>query len=462
VNDILPPNLAARLLEVLKTYGVLIGPLLVHIWLPYWVPAYGRLLRRSEGPWLENFDSARRAIVLRQEWRRTAALNLFAVFIFVSADIQRMSAKTTVEPLVETIVSMLTYLSHFWIIYQGKDRVGARDRATLAITLWTKDRTDANLLINTLRQQGALIGAKRSNFEARLSTPHGFVWFAIKEHTLRLTEFRAQSTETEQTTRAVFERLRSRNPIKVLVSVEKGASLAALELTVIKLLTSLQTTAPIVLTNADGAIVDAPQLSDAAQHNRRVLGFSLAQGMAENPPNTPSVDLPQALSEADQAADTNARILARSRLGKTGWWIAAQGVFLPTVSFFVLSWMRIAVPSEIVNVLAPATALGWIVLIAYLSRSVVVDAQGLSVNEIFGAYRIEWSDARSIAVDKRESMLTIASETREIKVALFTLGRGKNAVLSRLYATAQERGIRLDHVEHAGSPLSWPYRAIKR
>ncbi|MBK9940663.1 MAG: hypothetical protein IPP13_03460 [Kouleothrix sp.] len=141
----------------------LIGLTLV-IWLPYLWPPVGYHLRRSEGPWLINFDRTCRTKVVLRDFLYTTGF-WFGLFLI------RISANTPYFWLIVVIGTCSIFGSAFI-----SDSIENYNKSTPAITLFSAVELTPETLRAFLASIGALIPGKQQPYIGRLSYSGGYVW----------------------------------------------------------------------------------------------------------------------------------------------------------------------------------------------------------------------------------------------------------------------------------------------
>jgi hypothetical protein len=248
--------------------------LMIVIWLPYfWSPA-GYHLRRSEGPWLINFDRTRLAKAVIRDILYTSGV-LFGFFL--------------IRVFVNTPYFWLMFVIGVCSIFGNaflSDNMETYNKATPAIRLFSTVPFTPQTLRQFLASIGALIPGKQQPYIGRLSYAGGYVWINNLSALFAKVEKRLLQHHNQE--RAEYEayqaRLRSylgSEPRTILfISILKGKDVHLGERAAMEFIRQFAQHYPCVVEDAYGNLLTGQEVREALDKNRLVLGFEkrIAEG----------------------------------------------------------------------------------------------------------------------------------------------------------------------------------------
>lgn len=244
-----------------------LAALTIIIWLPYIWPIIGYHLRRSEGPWLRNFDPSRLSLVITRDI-------LYTISIWFGFLLIRLFVNTPNFWIIFTI-GMVSMFS-FAII---ADKLDKYSKSTPAITLYSSTALSSRTLRDFFGSIGALIPGKQQPYIARTSYSNGFVWVSdvskiyqkAQQHSSR--HKNEAWIQMEDTRTKVHIHLGADIQTVLFISILKGRDVTTGERAALDLINTFATRYPCAVEDAYGNILSAKDLYEAADNQQLILGF---------------------------------------------------------------------------------------------------------------------------------------------------------------------------------------------
>jgi hypothetical protein len=248
--------------------------MMVIIWLPYfWSPA-GYYLRRSEGPWLINFDRTRLAKAIIRDILYT--IGIVSGFLLI-----RIFVNTPYFWLIAAIGLCSIFGNAFL-----SDSLETYNKATPAIRLFSTVPFTPQALRQFLASVGALIPGKQQPYIGRLSYSGGYVW--INNFTAIFAKVEKRLLQHHNQERAEYEayqaRLRSSLGSEVrsvlFISIMKAKDMHPGERAAMEFIGQFAQQYPCVVEDAYGNLLRGQEIQEALDRNRLVLDFQkrIAEG----------------------------------------------------------------------------------------------------------------------------------------------------------------------------------------
>jgi hypothetical protein len=244
----------------------LIGLTLV-IWLPYFWPPAGFHLRRSEGPWLINFDPTYRTKVIIRDILYTIGL-WFGLFLV------RISANTSYFWLI-VVIGMCSIFGNAFI----SGGIEKYNKSTRAITLFSSVEFTPKTLYAFLASVGALIPGKQQPYIGRLSYSGGYLWISnptavfAKVQKRLLHHHNQEHTQYEEYQAKLRACLEAEVRTILFISVLKAKDVYAGERAAMEFIRHFSQRYPCVVEDAYGNLLPSQKVCEALDTNVLVLGF---------------------------------------------------------------------------------------------------------------------------------------------------------------------------------------------
>jgi hypothetical protein len=252
---------------------VLIGATIV-IWLPYLWPPAGYRLRRSEGPWLANFDHKRQTLATARDILFTIGLWLGLLFMPLT--------RTSPFFWIIAIASMASIFASAFLA----DRFGNYNKSTSAVTLYSSAQLDPKTLREFLVSVGALIPGKQQPYTGRLSYPDGYVWITnVSDMYAKAQTKIAQLYTSERAEQVAFQakmraHLGSDAQTILFISIMQAKDLSTGERRAMEFIRQFAQQYPCIVSDAYENLLAKQDIQAALDKNELVLGFQ--RHMLEN------------------------------------------------------------------------------------------------------------------------------------------------------------------------------------
>lgn len=237
------------------------------IWMPYlWAPV-GYNLRRSEGPWLTNFDHTKRNKVIARDLLYTIGIWFGLFFIRISLNTPFFWAIA--------IVGMASIFGSAFI----SDNLEKYNKSTPAIMLFSNIQLSSKELLQFLASIGVFIPGKQQPYVGRMSYSNGYMW--IGNPTTSFTKVRKEIVKRSPAERTQFEEYYTKLRAHLGADVYTVLSLSILqtrdvqtgERAVMDFIRCFSQHYPCIVEDAYGNILTSKDVQEAINNNRLILGF---------------------------------------------------------------------------------------------------------------------------------------------------------------------------------------------
>lgn len=244
----------------------LVGMTLI-IWMPYIWPVMGYYFRRSEGPWLLNFDYTRLAKVIIRDMLYTIGLWLGLLFLGISIN-------TPYFWIIFT-VGMCCIFGSAWI----SDKLDKYNNSTPGIMLFSSNPFTQKTLREFLASLGVFIPGKQQPYIGRLSYPGGYIWIDnrtesfIKASKHYFKQHNAEMMQFEEYQTSLRSRLNGDIKTVLFLNILQAKDLCTGERATMEFIQRFSQYYACVVEDAYGNLHTGQEICAALDRNELILGF---------------------------------------------------------------------------------------------------------------------------------------------------------------------------------------------
>lgn len=236
------------------------------IWLPYLLPWVGYHFRRSEGPWLINFNHASLFFALMRDLLYTIGLWFGLMFLHIFLN--------TLYFWLIFVVGMVGVFGSAFI----SDRFEQYHRATPSIRVYSSQVIRHKELQAFFASIGAFIPGKQQPYLARVSYPNGFVWIDDLSAVFQKLKQRQQKRhkdweEVAKIINEVEEHLGSEAKTLLYISVLNASNVEHGEIRALNVIYQFSLRYPCVVEDAYGNYHSSRAIYEAQKNDVLLLGF---------------------------------------------------------------------------------------------------------------------------------------------------------------------------------------------